>query len=169
MTFDRGTEMGVSFATSGWEQAPYPRAMILCHERVWPRHLQLTCLPFLQPLPFHNMNSLTERFATTGYAAELKRAKDILGEDEDGMDLMWGSQAGFGNLAGGVPKFNIPAVPDVCFNRFVHIAAAQNMFPAYCVPQDAYGRLRGSFLQDQNQARYHHARFPIPGWCHCGC
>ena len=59
------------------------------------------------------MNSLTERFATTGYAAELKRAKDVLGEEEDGMDLMWGSQAGFGNLANGVLKFNIPAVPDV--------------------------------------------------------
>ena len=58
------------------------------------------------------MNSLTERFATTGYAAELKRAKDVLGEEEDGMDAMWGSQAGFATVAG-LPKFTIPAVPDV--------------------------------------------------------
>ena len=60
------------------------------------------------------MNSFVTRFSTTGPAAELRKAKELLGEDGGDLDAMWGSQAGFGNLASGVPKFNIPAVPDVC-------------------------------------------------------
>lgn len=54
------------------------------------------------------MNSLVERFSTTGAAADIRRARQVLGEEEDGPDVM-----SFGNLASGVPKFHIPAVPDV--------------------------------------------------------
>ncbi|KAH8106813.1 N-terminal nucleophile aminohydrolase [Cristinia sonorae] len=58
------------------------------------------------------MNSLVNRFSTTGYAAELRKAKEVLGEDDEGSDAMWGSQAGFGTLAKGVPTFSVPAVAD---------------------------------------------------------
>lgn len=59
------------------------------------------------------MNTFVERFSTTSAAAELRKAKQVLGDDEDGADAMWGSEAGFGNLASGVPTFNIPGVTDV--------------------------------------------------------
>ena len=55
------------------------------------------------------MNTLVERFSSTGPAAELRRARQVLAEEDDVADVM-----SFGNLASGVPKFNIPAVPDVC-------------------------------------------------------
>ncbi|GBE82129.1 proteasome component pts1 [Sparassis latifolia] len=58
------------------------------------------------------MNTFANRFSSTGAVAELRRAKEILGEDEDVSESMWGSAAGFGNVANGVPTFSIPAVPD---------------------------------------------------------
>lgn len=62
------------------------------------------------------MNSLVQRFDTNNALSEIKRAKAIVEEDGDNVsDLMWGSYGGFGNLATGIPKFNIPAVPDVSF------------------------------------------------------
>lgn len=62
------------------------------------------------------MNSLVRQFDTSSAFSEIKRAKAIIEEDGDNMsDLMWGSYGGFGNLANGIPKFNIPAVPDVSF------------------------------------------------------
>lgn len=59
------------------------------------------------------MNAIATRFSSTGAAAELRRAKEAIGEDEDASDLMWGSQNGLGNLANGVPTFAVPSVPDV--------------------------------------------------------
>jgi len=60
------------------------------------------------------MNSLVQRFDTNSALKEIKRVKAIIEEDGDNVsDLMWGSNGGFGNLASGIPKFNIPAVPDV--------------------------------------------------------
>lgn len=59
------------------------------------------------------MNSFVTRFSTSGPAAELRKAREAAGEDEDGSDVMWGSQAGFGSLANGAPTFTVPAVPDV--------------------------------------------------------
>jgi len=60
------------------------------------------------------MNSLVQRFDTNNPLSKIKRAKAIVEEDGDNLsDLMWGSYGGFGNLASGIPKFNIPAVPDV--------------------------------------------------------
>jgi len=60
------------------------------------------------------MNSLAQRFDTNSALKEIKRAKAIVEEDGDTVsDLMWGSNGGFGNLASGIPKFNMPAVPDV--------------------------------------------------------
>ena len=60
------------------------------------------------------MNSLVQRFDTNSAFSEIKRAQTIIEEDGDNVsDLMWGSYGGFGNLATGIPKFNIPAVPDV--------------------------------------------------------
>jgi 20S proteasome subunit beta 5 len=64
------------------------------------------------------MNSLVQRFDTNSVISEIKRAKAIIEEDGDDVSAsMWGSCGGFGNLATGVPKFNIPAVPDVSSSR----------------------------------------------------
>lgn len=58
------------------------------------------------------MNTFASRFASTGPLAELKRAqKDV--EDDEFSDTMWGTQAGFGSLAKGVPTFTVPNLPDV--------------------------------------------------------
>jgi 20S proteasome subunit beta 5 len=55
------------------------------------------------------MNTFVNRFASTSAANELRDG------DDDGAfsDAMWGSEAGFGSLAKGVPTFTVPAVPDV--------------------------------------------------------
>ena len=66
------------------------------------------------------MNSLVQRFDTNSAVSEIKRAKAIVEEDgENVSDLMWGSYGGFGNLATGIPKFNIPGVPDVSLSTCV--------------------------------------------------
>jgi hypothetical protein len=62
------------------------------------------------------MNSLVERFSSNSAEAEIKRAKELF-EEEDGAGVMWGSQAGFGTTVGCLPKFTIPAVPDVCLHK----------------------------------------------------
>lgn len=59
------------------------------------------------------MNAFANQFSFTGPSAQLRRAKEVLSEDEDFSEVMWGSQAGFGALAKGVPTFAIPSVPDV--------------------------------------------------------
>ena len=64
------------------------------------------------------MNRFADRFSTTSAVAEIRRAKDILGEDDDGSEVMWGSQAGFGALARGVPRFAVPDVTDVRISSF---------------------------------------------------
>jgi 20S proteasome subunit beta 5 len=58
------------------------------------------------------MNSIVNRFASTSAANEL-RSDDFAAEDGEFSDAMWGSEAGFGSLAKGVPNFTVPAVPDV--------------------------------------------------------
>jgi 20S proteasome subunit beta 5 len=58
------------------------------------------------------MNSFVNRFASTSAANELPN-DDFTAEDGQISDAMWGSQAGFGSLAQGVPDFTVPAVPDV--------------------------------------------------------
>jgi len=61
------------------------------------------------------MNSFADRFSTTSAASQIKSAR-ALAEDDDQFDgAMWGSTAGFGTLAKGVPTFSVPAVPDVRF------------------------------------------------------
>lgn len=57
------------------------------------------------------MNTFANRFSTTNAEKELR--SDFAGEDGDFSDAMWGSEAGFGSLAKGVPNFSVPAVPDV--------------------------------------------------------
>lgn len=59
------------------------------------------------------MNSFVERFATNSATADIRKAKEMYGEDEDGSSVMWGSEAGFGTLARGVPNFTVPGVTDV--------------------------------------------------------
>jgi 20S proteasome subunit beta 5 len=60
------------------------------------------------------MNSFADRFASTKAAIQIKHAKGVVTDDEDDFDAaMWGSNAGFGSLAKGVPTFSVPAVADV--------------------------------------------------------
>jgi 20S proteasome subunit beta 5 len=59
------------------------------------------------------MNSLVNRFSTNGGSNQLLKAKTDTMEDDDASNIMWGSEAGFGNIAKGIPTFNVPAVPDV--------------------------------------------------------
>ncbi len=56
------------------------------------------------------MNSFLRKFSITDAERETGNARNLV--DEDGLDAMWGSQAGFGHLVEG-HAFNIPAVPDV--------------------------------------------------------
>ncbi|KAJ3541356.1 hypothetical protein NMY22_g3919 [Coprinellus aureogranulatus] len=61
------------------------------------------------------MNSLVQRFSTTAtspVAALSKAAKVVDDDDDDFTDAAWGSEAGFGNIAKGVPSFAVPAVAD---------------------------------------------------------
>lgn len=58
------------------------------------------------------MNSFANRFSTTGALSELRKTQALAEEDEYS-DMTWGSEAGFGNIAKGVPSFAVPAVADV--------------------------------------------------------
>ena len=58
------------------------------------------------------MNSLVQKYSSTSFEGELRKAREELNDDE--IDAaMWGSSAGFGLLNKGVPTFNLPSVPDV--------------------------------------------------------
>ena len=84
-----------------------------------PRHLSYlhsTTLNYISPYTpqfTHNMNQFAERFAKNSAEKEIQKAKELFGDEDDGSDIMWGSQAGYGSLARGVPKFMVPDVPDV--------------------------------------------------------
>lgn len=62
------------------------------------------------------MNSYADRFSTTTAASQLRNAQALAAEDEEFDGAMWGSEAGFGSLAKGVPTFSVPAVADVSFS-----------------------------------------------------
>jgi 20S proteasome subunit beta 5 len=57
------------------------------------------------------MNSFVSKFSTTDADSEIRRARNLADEDAPS-DVLWGSQAGFGQLVQG-HAFNIPPVPDV--------------------------------------------------------
>lgn len=59
------------------------------------------------------MNTLVDRFSTTSAQSEIRRAQALAADDEDFSDSAWGSEAGFGSLAKGVPTFSVPAIADV--------------------------------------------------------
>lgn len=60
------------------------------------------------------MNVFASRYSTTSPLSQLNKAKALVAaEEEDFSDATWGSEAGFGNVAKGVPTFSVPAVPDV--------------------------------------------------------
>lgn len=59
------------------------------------------------------MNTFVDKFSTTSADSEIRRAKAAAIEDGDFSDAMWGSEAGFGSLAQGIPMFQVPSVPDV--------------------------------------------------------
>jgi 20S proteasome subunit beta 5 len=59
------------------------------------------------------LHQFADRFSTTGAQSEIRRAQALAADDEDFSDSAWGSEAGFGSLAKGVPSFAVPDVPDV--------------------------------------------------------
>lgn len=65
------------------------------------------------------MNSFVERYSTTSLISQLRRAQNIADEDEKLSDTVWGSVAGFGNLARGPPTFTVPDVPDVSARNYL--------------------------------------------------
>jgi hypothetical protein len=66
------------------------------------------------------MNTFVNRFASTSAANELRNG-DFAAEDGEFSDAMWGSEAGFGSLAKGVPNFTVPAVSDVSIRIYIHM------------------------------------------------
>ncbi|KAJ7172266.1 N-terminal nucleophile aminohydrolase [Mycena filopes] len=58
------------------------------------------------------MNEFVTRFSTTSAQSEIRRAQALAADEEDFSDAAWGSEAGFGSLAKGVPTFSVPAVAD---------------------------------------------------------
>ncbi|KAJ7632826.1 20S proteasome subunit [Roridomyces roridus] len=58
------------------------------------------------------MNSLVDRFSTTSAQSEIRRAQALAADDEEFSDAAWGSEAGFGSLAKGVPTFSVPSIAD---------------------------------------------------------
>ena len=105
------------------------------------------------------MNSFVDRFAVNGPTTELRKAKDILGEDEVLSDSTWGSQAGYGTLASGAPRFNMPSVADVCSSsrEEYSISVELVLLPtALCLSEIAYRRPCRSFMQDQDQTWNYH-------------
>jgi len=61
------------------------------------------------------MNTFAERFSATGPLVELRKAQALYADDDEFSDAAWGSSAGFGSLAKGVPSFLIPNVADVSY------------------------------------------------------
>ncbi len=61
------------------------------------------------------MNRFVERYSTASFASQLRRAKGLVGEEDDCSDAAWGSEAGFGTIIKGSPSFMVPNVPDVSF------------------------------------------------------
>lgn len=61
------------------------------------------------------MNSLVSKFSSSTATSQLKTAQKYLQQEEEecGEPTMWGSAGGFGNMAAGIPSFQIPAVADV--------------------------------------------------------
>ena len=64
------------------------------------------------------MNSFVERYSTTTPISQLRRVQRLAADDaEEFSDAAWGSEAGFGNLAKGLPTFTVPDVPDVSLRK----------------------------------------------------
>ena len=73
------------------------------------------------------MNSFLTRYSSTSPEADIRKAKELYGEDEDFSEIMWGSSGGFGNLASGVPMFKLPSVQDVrCRAQSYSVAPSQS-------------------------------------------
>lgn len=64
------------------------------------------------------MNSFLARYSSTAPEANIRKAKELFGDDDDVSSEMWGSAGGFGNLASGVPTFKLPSVQDVRLHAF---------------------------------------------------
>jgi len=58
------------------------------------------------------MISLIQRYAGSGAPHIQKRNALIVDDEDDFSDAMWGSVAGYGSLAKGVPSFVVPSIPD---------------------------------------------------------
>jgi 20S proteasome subunit beta 5 len=68
------------------------------------------------------MNSFVERYSTTSPISQLRRAQRLATDEcEEFSAAAWGSEAGFGNLAKGLPTFTVPDVPDVSVRNLPYL------------------------------------------------
>jgi hypothetical protein len=115
------------------------------------------------------MNSLIQRYAGSSAASQAQRRNvSIVDDDDEFSDAMWGSEAGFGSLAKGVPSFMVPSVPDVG-RRSLKGAFCLTLSIASCVFASPYGRSRGPVMQNQDSTWNNHTSIQIPGRRHCRC
>ena len=88
------------------------------------------------------MNSFLTRYSSTTPEADIRKAKELYGEDDDVSEMIWGSAGGFGNLAKGVPTFKVPAVPDVrsatCRRVPLYPIGTDELPLAHLFPPDAH-------------------------------
>ena len=83
------------------------------------------------------MNSLIQRYAGSGAPHIQKRNTSIVDDDDDFSDAMWGSVAGYGSLAKGVPSFVVPSVPDV--SRILKSRLSSHSSKASCILEAPHG------------------------------
>jgi hypothetical protein len=109
------------------------------------------------------MNTFVNRFSTTSAVGELRKLQTLADEGEEFSDAMWGSEAGFGSLAKGVPTFSVPAVADVStvyYRRLNFIFLKISILDAAnLIFEIAYRRPCRPKLQDQNPTRNYYTCF----------
>ena len=85
------------------------------------------------------MNSFLTRYSSTSPEADIRKAKELFGDDDSVSNEMWGSSGGFGNLASGVPMFKLPSVQDVRTYAFrSNSRGSLCAYKAYRLLEDAY-------------------------------
>ena len=97
------------------------------------------------------MNSFLTRYSSTSPEADIRKAKELFGDDDDVSNEMWGSAGGFGNLASGVPMFKLPSVQDVRIYAYrISCEDLWDIHVAHRILEDAYRRPCRSVVPYQN-------------------
>jgi hypothetical protein len=114
------------------------------------------------PIHFVTMNTFANRFSTTSAVSELRKAQALAVDNDEFSDSMWGSEAGFGSLAKGVPTFSVPAVADVrtsLLGLFIIFFELYALDVAHLIFETTHRRPGRPKLRNQNTARNHYTCF----------